>query len=178
MSVIELQRDTTLLFMVKDIVRFRIFSALNLFLGPENTNLAKQSISRLEQWIPYLQRENLDGWFSSIENKTTIEFAILNEPSLLHMLECKPLIFNWTNTNYVNGELRPKQWGTQYPISSLTKPIHMKLHIRFKQMIESYQVYIEKEEPQGTAFSVLLENADILYFDGPVSSISWKSSRL
>jgi len=38
-------------------------------------------------------------------------------------------------------------------------------------MIELYQKQITEEDPRGTAFSVLVENADISYFDAPLESV-------
>jgi hypothetical protein len=173
-SVIELQRDVSLLFMVKQIHRMRVYSSLNNYLGNQNTNLAKMSYERIKCWIPYLEKEALDGWFSSIENKTAIEFAILNDPSILKLVECAPIAFNWTNANYNNDmKLVPKKWGNIYTISSLTKPIQMILNSRFKPQIEAYLAQVAEEDPDGTAFSILLKNANITYIDAPLEEIKW-----
>jgi hypothetical protein len=173
-SVIELQRDVSLLFMVKQIHRMRVYSSLNNYLGNQNTNLAKMSYERIKCWLPYLEKEGLDGWFTSIENKTAIEFAILNDPSILNLVDCTPIQFNWTNANYnTNMKLVPKKWGNIYTISSLTKPIQLILNIRFKPQIEAYQEQIAEEDPEGTAFSILLKNANIQYVDAPLEEIKW-----
>jgi len=172
-SVVELQRDVSLLFMVKQIHRMRIYSSLNNYLN-KNNNLAKMNYEKIKCWIPFLEKENLDGWFSSIENKTAIEFAIINDPSTLKIIDCMPINFNWTNTNYNdNLQLIPKNWGTKYKISSASLPIKLILNSRFKQQIEDYQKQVLEEDPYGTAFSVLLKNADISYFDAPIEKISW-----
>jgi hypothetical protein len=173
-SIIELQRDVSLLFMVKQIHRMRVYSSLNNYLGNQNTNLAKMSYERIKCWLPYLEKEGLDGWFSSIENKTAIEFAIFNDPSILNLVDCTPIQFNWTNANYnTNMKLVPKMWGNIYTISSLTKPIQLILNIRFKPQIEAYQEQIAEEDPEGTAFSILLKNANIQYVDAPLEEIKW-----
>lgn len=173
-SVVELQRDVALLFMVKQIHRMRIYSSLNEYLGNQNTNLAKTDYDKIKCWLPYLRKENLDGWFSSIENKTAIEFAIRNDSSLLKIIDCLPIQFNWANTNYsTNMNLIPKRWGVTYPISSLTNPIHMVLHRRFEPQIEAYKQQIAEEDPEGTALSILLKNAYITYIDAPIESIKW-----
>ncbi len=171
-SVVELQRDVTLLFMVKDIYRMRVYSSLNNYLENE-TNLAKMNYKRIKCWVPFLKNENLDGWFSSIENKTAIEFAIINDPAVLKIIDCLPITFNWSNTNYNGGILVPKNWGSKYPISSRTFPVKFILNSRFKPQIENYQEQIAKEDPNGTAFSILLKNAEFEYFDAPLETIKW-----
>jgi hypothetical protein len=173
-SVIELQRDIKLLFMVNQILKMKIYSSLTNYLKAQNTNLAKTDYNRIKCWLPYLQKENLDGWFSSIENKTAVEFAVQNDPSILKIVECLPIQFNWANTRYSNDmKLIPKQWGSTYPIFSLTKPIHMILNSRFQPQIETYQTQVAEEDPEGTAFSILLKNAIISYINAPLETIKW-----
>jgi hypothetical protein len=172
-TVVELQRDVSLLFMVNAIHKMRVFSSLNSYLQNE-TNLAKMVSNRIQCWLPFLRNEQLDGWFSSIENKTAIEFAIMNDPAILKIVECLPISFNWTNTNYnKNMELVPKKWGSKYPLSSHTLPVKFILNSRFKPQIERYQTQIAEEDPDGTAFSILLKNAEIDYFDAPLDTIKW-----
>jgi len=171
-SIIELQRDISLLFMVKMIYKLRVISAFNDYLGIPNSNLIKQNYNKIKE--DHLEKEQLDGWFSSIENKTTVEFAIINTPSVLKIIDCVPIRFNWNNSSYANDmTLIPKKWGTEYPISSVEIPIKCILNSRFKPMIEEYQKQISEEDPRGTAFSILLENADISYFDAPLEKIQW-----
>lgn len=175
-SIIELQRDVTLLFMVKYIHRMRLYSSLNNYLENENSNLAKMNYEKIKCWLPFLKKENLDGWFSSIENKTAIEFAVLNDPSILKIVECLPITFNWVNSSYNNNmEIIPKQWGNKYLISSLKLPIKFVLNSRFKSQIEAYEKQVAEEDPYGTAFSVLLKNAEIKYINAPLETIKWCS---
>lgn len=175
-SVIELQKETTLLFMIRNIRGMRIFSSLNNYLGNNNTNLAKMNYEKIKCWLPFLQKESLDGWISSIENKSAIEFAILNNESILKIKKCLPIDYNWANSTYNNNmELIPKKWGTKYPISSQLLPIKLILNSRYKEQIESYKKQIAEEDPKGSAFSILLENANIKYIDAPLENISWCS---
>jgi len=172
-SVIELQRDVTLLFMVKMIHKLRVISALNDYLGVPCSNLLKQNCNKIKKWMPFLQKENLDGWFSSIENRSAVEFAIINNPYVLKIIDCIPIRFNWNNSSLRSDfTVVPKQWGTTYPISSLKIPLKFILNSRFKPMIDTYKKEI-MEDPGSTAFSIILENADISYFDAPVNSILW-----
>jgi hypothetical protein len=171
-STIELQSDIDILFMVQSIRQMRIFSSLNIFLGKNGSNLAKMNTENIRQWVPLLQKENLNGWFSSIENKTGVEFAIMNDPRILNIVECKPLRYNWTNSSY-NETLIPKNWGTTYPVSTIIKPVTIVLNSRFKEQIDAYIKYVYEEDRGGTAFSLLLENANIIYFDAPLEEIRW-----
>lgn len=171
-SVIELQREVTLLFMVKMIHRMKVISSLNSYLENGASNLAKMDYEKIKCWLPFLKKEKLDGWFSSIENKTAVEFAVLNDPSILKIIECLPITFNWSNTTYNNtNELVPKNWGTTYKVT--TAPIRFVLNSRYKPQIEEYEKQVEKEDPMGTAFSVLLKTARIEYFDAPLETIKW-----
>jgi hypothetical protein len=179
-AVIELQRDVTLLFMIKDIIQMRILSSLNDFIGKPNSNLAKMNYENVKKWLPYLQNEGLDGWMSSIENKTAIEFGVINDPSVLKIVDCLPIQYNWSNStiNYNDTEntstFTPKNWGTLYPVYSCMYPIQVNIHERFRDKLNAYKKKVQDEDPLGTAFSVLLENASITYFDGEVDkSIHW-----
>ena len=179
-AVIELQRDVNLLFMIKDIIQMRIISSLNDFLDKPNSNLAKMNYENVKKWIPYIQNEGLDGWMSSIENKTAIEFAVINDPSILKIVDCLPIHYNWSNStiNYNDAEntstFTAKNWGTMYPVYSRMYPIQLNIHERFREKLNAYKKKVQDEDPLGTAFSVLLENASITYFDGEVDkSIRW-----
>jgi hypothetical protein len=166
-SVIELQREVTLLFMVQSIHRMRVFSSLNAYLENGASNLAKMDYEKIKCWLPFLKKENLDGWFSSIENKTSVEFAVLNDPSVLKIVECLPIHFNWANSTYN----KPKNWGTTYEITKT--PIRFVLNSRFKSQIEEYERQVARDDPDGTAFSVLLKTATIDYIEAPLETIKW-----
>lgn len=173
-SVIELQRDVSLLFMVKLIHNVRIFSSLNDYLDSNSNNLTKMQYDKIKTWLPNFKRESLDGWMSSIENKTAIEFAIINDPSIIKLVDCLPIQYNWSNSTYNNNyEFVPKKWGTAYPLYTKQYPIEFHIHSRFRPQIESYKQIMEESDMLGTAFSVILENAEITYFDGPVETIKW-----
>ena len=175
-STIELQTDVSVLFMVESIRGMRVYSALTTFLGKNGSNLAKMKTENLLKWIPLLQKENLHGWFSSIENKTAVEIALMNDDSVIKIVDCKPLQYNWTNSKYNNVfgsfSLVPKKWGT-YEISTMSRPVKIRLNRRFQSQIEEYQKRVEEEDLRGTAFSVLLENAEISYFDAPLQKCVW-----
>ncbi len=170
-TTIELERDVTLLFMVKQIHKLRVYSSLNNYLGVPNSNLMKRDSNMIKCWIPYLVKENLDGWFSSIENKLAVEFVILSDPSVLKIMKTEPIRVTWYNANYnSNMELIPKNWGTTYAISFFSILI---LNSRFKEQIDSYLQQIKEEDPDGTIFSILLQRSIIYYIDAPLEEIKW-----
>ena len=175
-TTVKLKRHISLLFMVEQINDLKIFSALNTFLETNNSVSAKKKRNNIKCWIPYLQKEQLDGWFSSIENKTTVEFAILNDPSILKIIKTEPYNINsWSNTVYNsnNNITALKKWGEKYIISTIIKPVIFVINSRFKSQIYAYLLKIKKENPNGTAFSVMLENAIIHFFNGPLKKIKW-----
>lgn len=167
---IELKRDITLLFMIQEIRNVRVFSALNLFSG---NNMSKTQNDSLNVYVNKLNEEGFDGWFSSIENGSSVEVAIVNDPSIYSVRCCDRLEFNWKNTNYNNNGLVPKQWGSKYPISSQTIPIELDIHERFRDKIDKYIEMMHRNEPYGTAFSILLDNAHIKYHSGKIHNVKW-----
>jgi len=126
-SVIELQREVILDFRVERIHGMRIFSTRSQ--GTQDGH----------------------GWFSSINNRTSVMFAVVNDPSVVKVVECAPILYDWTNTS-------PKNWGTTYRVT--TAPIRFVLNSRYKPQIEEYEM-----EGTDAAFSVLLKTASIEYFD-------------
>ena len=173
-SVVEVQRDIELLFMVSLIKRFRVFSSLNKFLPSDHTNMAKMDYGNIQTWLPFLKKEKLDGWFSSIQNGFTIELAILGSTDCLKIIACNPIQYNWGNSKYVHDRIEPKHWGILYPISAKHLPWKLILNSRYKSQIEEYTKSIASEDPFGTSFSIVLENADITYFDSPLEEIQWR----
>lgn len=112
-NYIKLKKDITLLFMVETIVRDKIFSSLNLFTNNKNKNLAKTKIENLLCYAEKIKNLNLDGWFTSIENKAAVEVAILNDFTLFEVIKKEVLCDNSNNKN--NNEI--KNWGKKYKIS-------------------------------------------------------------
>ena len=169
-STVELQRDVSLFFMVQGIRRLRVFSALNTLLNKPDQNLMKMRNENLACYKSFLERERFDGWFSTIEGKTAVEVALLNNPYKL--IECVPIQWSWRNSHMTdNGNLIPKMWGNVYPIG--VHPARLTLNAIFRPQIEDYRAEIEREDPGGTAFSRILDTAEIRYIDAPVRPIRW-----
>jgi hypothetical protein len=171
-SVIELQQDVSLFFMVQGIRHLRIFSALNTLMNKPGHNLMKMQNDNLTCYKTFLDRERFDGWFSTIEGKTAVEVALVNNPAVYKLVECTPIQWNWINSQIDNnGNPVPKVWGNAYPIG--VHPARLTLNMVFKPQVEAYIAEIKKEDPGGTAFSRILETAEIRYVDAPVRSIRW-----
>ena len=47
--------------------------------------------------------KNLDSWLASIENRSHVEVAILNDPAIFEAISFEPLRKNWRNGNCLGG---------------------------------------------------------------------------
>ena len=162
---VELTKTVRLFFMVKTINRLKIISLLNTLTNSLDTpykNLNKQYNINLKCYIPYLEAENLDGWFSTVENKTAVEVALINKPSYFKVLSTSKTNRTWIlDSDYKNN--------LNYPL--YTQQIPIKLHIH-KKYQEAFDDYMRREH--DFVFQIVLENAQIEYFDGPDKDILWK----
>ena len=122
--------------------------------------LSNQEEKRSPEFLEKLQKENLDGWLASIENRSHVEVAIINDPTIFEMISFETLRKNWRNGNCLGGIPECKNWGTMYPISSRTIPIvYFK---KYRRLIEEYIQYgLESKYPFEYAFQVVFENATI-----------------
>ena len=90
-SFIKLKRDVNLLFMIESFKKTFIFSSLHKFINSINENLAKKNDNNLICFSEELKKEKFDGWFTSIENKATIEVALLNDINLFEVIKTDEL---------------------------------------------------------------------------------------
>ena len=164
---IQLKKDVELLFMINQINRTKLFSSLNEIISHPNKNMAKKHNFILEEMILKLKKENLDGWFSSIENKSNVEISLINYISTYKLIYSEELKKNWNNGHYDsnnNDKIIIKKWG-KYKISTKQIPVTMFLPLKFKEMIEKYKKYEEKSKfPSEYIFQIILDNAIIQYF--------------
>ena len=166
-NFIKLKKDISLLFMIETIKGNRIFSSLNLFTNNKNKNLSKTKLKNLLCYAEKIKMENLDGWFTSIENKASVEVALLNDTNLFEVI--KKGRFN-NNTNNMN-ENKIKDWGKKYKICTTYLPMKLKINIRYKEMIEKYK---KSGDLKMYIFQVLLDNCNINYHKGELKNFSWK----
>ena len=111
-----------------------------------------------------MAEEKLDGWLASIENRSHIEVAIMNDSTIFEVISFEPLRKNWRNGNCLGGILECKNWGSLYPISSRSLPIVFQLNEKYKPLIEEYVQYgLDSKYAFEYVFQVILENAHIQY---------------
>jgi hypothetical protein len=163
LTTIRLNKPLQLFFMVEMIRNYQVFHLLNVLTNKSRSyvsNLDKQYDHNLQCYIPYLEAENLDGWFSSVEGKSAVEIALINRPDYFTVLssgvpqyDCR---HDWFKTNF------------RFPIYTQKFPIKLHINLKFKEEIEKYA----HNEP-FTPFQIVLENAQIEYFDKPIKKIVW-----
>jgi hypothetical protein len=141
---IQLKRDIEVLFFITGFRKHYI--------------LSNQDEKKSAEFLEKLGKENLDGWLASIENRSHVEVAIMNDPTIFEIISFEPLRKNWRNGNCLGGIPECKNWGTLYPISSRLLPVVLYLNEKYKRLIEEYIQY-ESEY----ALQVILENAIIEY---------------
>ena len=187
-TFIKLKRDVSLLFMIEKFKKKYIFSSLSSFINNKNENLAKKYIgpresllacrsdgirsdvevdnsnSNLYCFVNELKNENFDGWFTSIENKSTVEVSLINNLDLFEMIKTQELRRNWRNANNLNNIITIKNWGEKYPICSIKKNIIFKLNERYKKMIEDYINYgLKSDFPYDNVLNIIFDNAEFYY---------------
>ena len=174
-TFIKLKKDVSLLFMISDCKKSLIFSSLNLFTNHPNLNLAKKHDNQLFCYVNELIKENLDGWLSSIENKTSIEVSLINDSNIFEPIKTEKLKKNWRNGYFDKDEKKLKIWGEKYKICTIEKPIILFLNDRYKIMIEEYKQYeIKTGYFKDFVFQVLLDNSTIYYHKEDLEKIIWK----
>jgi hypothetical protein len=165
-TFIKLKRDVKLLFMVDEIVKNRVLSNLNSFTNHKNGIMAKRHNNILKLFATKLKKEKFDGWFTSIEDKPAVEVALINNDDIFEAVKTEELKRNWRNGNIKkDGSYKLKKWGKKYIVSSISKPIYIKLNIRYKQQIKNYIKYcVSSGFPFEHVFHVILNNAVIEFY--------------
>ncbi len=168
---VQLRKTVSLLFMVSMIKNDRVFSLLNILFESNNLNLAKQKIHYLRCFSTELQKEKFNGWFSSIEGRTTVEVALLNTSDNYKVLQCSNVKWDWSNSRYVQDYFIRKNWGVRYPITH--GPILFRIHEYYKNQIENYIKYQKEHDENGTALTVIFHFSRFIYHSGPRDTIKW-----
>ena len=177
---IKIKRDITLLFMVYPgkIHKPVLHPLLDILINKTGYNLNKQKDSNLKCYVKELENEELDGWFSSIEGRTAIEVAIINDTALYDVVETEVYNNNMKN-GYINFDritensiYVPVNWGSKYLITTLINPVKMNVNSKYKQIIELFQKCTSEG---GIMFPIqyILYNASITYFDKEIPNIKW-----
>lgn len=170
-TFVSLKKDISLFFMVSAINNLRVYSLLDKLIGQNDTNLVKQYDDNLKCFIPYLQAEKFDGWFSTIENKTDVEVALINSTDNYEFIHSERLLRNWVNGSYVEERrFIPKRWGNRYERCKTTT---LTINKRFKPMIESYVKNIDEKCPDEFTLDLILKNSKIKYINAEEQKIIW-----
>lgn len=169
---IRLERDLRLLFMVNDIMQHRIISALPHIMEHPNQNLSKMQLPVQRKMVRILKKRHYHGWFSSIENKATVEVALMNGKDLFSRTGTDKLKRAWRNGNCVNNnKIVCKIWGDRYKITFVERPVKMHLHRRFKKMFYRYKRLEKKSRYlHEYIFQKMLDHAKIKYHKGVVGA--------
>jgi len=171
---ISLKKDIELLFMISGFKKHFVYSSLNELSNNRNY-LSKLSDKKTKCFVNKLLEQGFDGWFSSIENKSQIEVALINNQDFFEAISFENLNRNWRNGNNLNGKTIHKNWGNKYEISSLNLPLTFDVNIRYKPIIEEYINYgINSKFPFEYVLQVILNNAIIKYHNGEYMKIDWK----
>jgi hypothetical protein len=126
--------------------------------------LSNQAEKKSTVFLEKLEKENLDGWLASIENRSHVEVAILNNSTIFEVISFEPFWKNWRNGHCLGEIPECKNWGMLYPISSRSLPVVLHLNEKYKRLIDEYIQYgLESKYPFEYAFQVILENANIQY---------------
>ena len=162
--IIKLKRDMRLLFMVNDIIKDRIYSALPDIIQNSRENLSKMNILILKKMKRILKNEHYNGWFSSIENKMTVEVALFNKLKYFEVIKSMKLKKYWRNNNCNNNIITTKNWGNFYKISFYEIPIILRVNKKFKRLFTKYKEREQKSDyPSNYIFQLILDNANIKY---------------
>ena len=164
---IKIKRDLSLLFMINDISDIKLYSSLNDIIEHPNKNLAKKHDYILKIMVKTLIKENFDGWFSSIENKSGVEVALNNKKDIYEVIDTIPLKHNWINGHYNNNDnneiIVKKNWG-KLKICTIENPIILNINKKYKKLIKKYKDYeIKSKFISEYIFQIILDNAIINY---------------
>ena len=170
---VKLKRDIKVLFMIKDFRKAQINSSLNE-LSNNREYLSKLNNNKKICFRDNLLKEDFDGWLSSIENRTSIEVALINNKDIYEIISKEELRMNWRNGNNANNIITTKNWGKLYKISTIEKPLIMNLNNRIKKKLDEYIRYgINSKFPNEYVFQVVLQNAIINYHNHTFQKIDW-----
>ena len=162
---IKLKKKIKLLFMIDDIGRNRIYSSLPNIINHPRLNLSKLNNNVLKEMKNILENQHLKGWFTSIENKTAVEVAILNKTNIFEYIGSHRFETEWKNGNYNGNIIIQKNWGNYYPISFIKNPIKLYVNKRFKKIFQNYKKYEKKSKfIHEYIFQIMLDYAIIKYY--------------
>ena len=158
---IKIKRDINLLFIIDYINDTKIYTTFDKI-----KNLNKNNNNELKLIVSEIKKENFDGWFGSINNKSHVEVVLINDLEIFEFVETRELKKNWKDGNYLNNEISLKDWGNMYSICSIKNPLILNINYKYKDIIEKYKDYeIKSRFELEYIFQIILENAIINFFN-------------
>ena len=168
---VKLKRDIRILFMIKNINKLNIKSALNTIIQhPSKYPITKYDFI-FDLIIYKLKNENFDGWFSSIDDNKTVEIGLINNFDLYEVIETQNLHINWKfgkkiiENNTIIFILKKWKSHIGYEMCFHENQIILNIPKYFKKIIKKYK---KNEKLSGFlseyAFQLLLDNSIINYF--------------
>lgn len=157
-----LNKDISLLFMIIGIRHdVDIKSALGRLIQQSGGRHRWRKLDKnLSFYKSYLEKENFNGWFSSIDDDFETEIALINNQDAFSVISSEEIMWDWERPHRTSNGLM--DWGSLYTISII--PINLNVSIRYKAMLEKYMENIDKDI-FGVAFLVVLKNAIVTYYD-------------
>lgn len=192
------KKEFDLLFMVHKIHNGKIYSLLSTLLDKSEEHiLNKQHDKNLDCYFPYMLKENLFGWFCSIEDGTSIEIALHNSNDFLEKIETVKIksninninlnnIFfnninnmanNNNNTNNINNiynkNITNNNVSREYVLTTENNPISLYINERYKDDIDKFKIKSKKNN-YDYPLQKLFKNAKIKYFKNKYSThLKW-----
>jgi len=152
---IKIKKNLSLFFMIHPDIFYMssIHSLLDLLIIKDIDNVwVKQQNNYLEYFKNKLKKENFDGWFSTIEDKTNVEICLIND------LNNYKVIYPSKNTS-------------KY-CRITNKPIKIKLNKKYEKFVENYTKFSIKDN-YYFPFQKIFKNASIEYNDKAFIPIIW-----
>jgi hypothetical protein len=169
-NIIRLKRDIKIFFMVSELKinksNKKKYSAFSNFFNQDKKNLSVINKNKITDFANKLNHTKLDGWFSSIEDKSGIEVALLNNKNLYECIGANNFNSNWNFIYENNNNKSYINIGKKYKICTIEKPAILIINEKFRNNIEKYKKSISSENfIPTTIVEIVLNNAIILYFD-------------
>jgi len=168
-NLIKLKKDVKLFFMISklkiDKSNKRLISSFSNFFNTNKTDLISIDKKKIIEFKKKLISKKLNGWFSSIEDKTGIEVALINSKKIYECNRVNNFNSNW---NFIYGENNNNSYlnfGMKYKICTIENPAILILNEKFKKEIEKFKKRISKDFLPTSIIEIVLHNAIISYFE-------------
>ena len=143
----------------------RLISSFSNFFNTNKTDLISVDKNKIIEFKKKLISKKLNGWFSSIEDKTGIEIALINSKKIYEFERVNNFNSNW---NFIYGENNNNSYlnfGMKYKICTIENPAILILNEKFKKDIEKFKKRISKDFLPTSVIEIVLYNSIITYFE-------------